>query len=241
MLIIPAIDLLDGCCVRLKQGDPGRKKIYSADPVAMAQHWQEQGAAMLHLIDLDGAFGIAGKNNQVIEDVCRSVTIPVELGGGIRHFADAETWLNLGIHRIVVGTLIVEQPQTIQQMIEQFGSDRIVAGLDARKGNIAIKGWKEFSSQSLITAAQQMQQMGVQRIIYTDIQTDGLLQGPNYEAVRALAAQTDMKIIVSGGLAEKEHFQKLRDLNLASIEGVIVGTALYENRLNLSELISLYQ
>ncbi len=241
MQIIPAIDIFDGSCVRLKQGDPNKKKIYSQDPLSMALKWQDEGAQRLHLVNLNGAFGNGQVNYHLIERICSNLTIPVQLGGGIRTMADAERWLGCGIERIILGTIAITEPQLMEAMIHRFGGEAIIIGLDARRGKIVIKGWQETSEEPVISLAKKLAASGIRRIIYTDVLTDGLLQGPNYRAISQLAEGTKLRIIVSGGLAEKWHFQKLIELRYATIEGAIVGTALYENKLCLQELIELYQ
>lgn len=241
MLIIPAIDLLDGCCVRLRQGDLRQKTVYSTDPLSIALRWQEEGAKRLHLVNLNGAFGNGEVNYKLIELITSHVNIPVQIGGGIRTLADVERWLGCGIQRVILGTIAITDLHLIEELIRRFGSDSIIVGLDARHGKIVIHGWQEESEESLVAVAQKLEAMGIQRIIYTDVLKDGLLQGPNYQGIIQLAENTAMRIIVSGGMAEKWHFQKLMDLHYEAIEGAIVGTALYENRLRLQELIELYQ
>ncbi len=237
MLIIPAIDLLDGKCVRLKQGVESTAKVYDADPVAAALRWQEQGAKLLHVVNLDGAFGRARKNATAIEKILRTVDVPIELGGGIRSVSDAESWVSLGISQIILGSVAVTQPEIVRQAVSVIGMDKITVGIDARRGRVTIDGWTVQTKTDAFDLARKMIEYGVGRFVYTDVLRDGESQGPNIEATLAFAAAVQAKVIGSGGFSAVEHFQALAAKNNPYIEGAIVGTALYEGRLQLGALV----
>ena len=239
MIIIPAIDLLDGQCVRLKQGREQSPRVYSDDPVAIAQKWQSDGAELLHLVNLDGAFGRAEKNRTVIAEIIRLSSIPIQLGGGIRTISDIAHWLDLGTTRVILGTVAVNSPIVVQEAVRNFGAEKIVVGLDARNGAVAIEGWKNQTDRDVFNAAEDMKKLGVIRIVYTDVSRDGLLEGPDLNTTLQLAGQTALRVIASGGFSRPEHFLQLHALANERIEGVIVGTALYEGHFELPQLITL--
>lgn len=239
MIIIPAIDLLDGQCVRLKQGREQSHRVYSEDPVAIAQKWQSDGAELLHLVNLDGAFGRAEKNRTVIAEIIRRSSLPIQLGGGIRTISDIAHWLDLGATRVILGTVAVTSPIVVQDAVRNFGAEKIVVGLDARNGAVAIEGWKNQTDRDVFHAAADMEKLGVVRIVYTDVSRDGLLKGPDLTTTLQLADQTALRVIASGGFSRPEHFLQLHALGNQRIEGVIVGTALYEGHFELSQLITL--
>lgn len=236
MLILPAIDLLDGQAVRLKQGAEKTKKVYSDNPPEMGLKWQSLGAEMIHVVNLDGAFGRAKKNVEVIRDIVRAVDIPIELGGGIRSLEDARQWLDLGVSRVIFGTIALTNPEVVEESVKLFGPEKIVIGIDGRENKVAIRGWEEQTDTSVLALTLKMQQRGATRIIYTDVFRDGELVGPNLDSTDALAREADMKVIASGGFSSIEHFEALEALNNPNIEGAIVGTAIYEGALELSEL-----
>ena len=186
MLIIPAIDIRNGKCVRLVQGDYARETVYSDSPSEQAAKWRDGGAKFIHLVDLDGAK--AGKivNLDAVKEICRTVNVPTELGGGIRTVADAEKALGAGVSRVIIGTTACENPELVTEMIQKFGADKIVVGIDAKNGKAAVKGWLESSGLDAVDLAVAMAKLGVKRIIYTDISTDGMLSGPNLQANAAL-------------------------------------------------------
>ena len=241
MLILPAIDLLDGNAVRLKKGAEETRKIYSTSPADVAQEWQNAGAQYIHVVNLDGAFGRTGVNTKAVKKILQSISIPIELGGGIRSLNDARNWLNLGISRVIFGTVALTASDIIKTCVEEFGPEKIVVGIDARKSKVAIEGWEKQTDKSVIEFALLMKKAGVKRIIYTDIDRDGLLSGPNIKNTSDLAKQTKMKIIASGGVSKIEHLQFLVDENVPEIEGAIIGTALYEKKLNLIDVIQKFQ
>ncbi len=241
MLILPAIDLMNGTCVRLKEGVENTRKIYSDRPEEIALQWQSMGAKIIHVVNLDGAFGRAGENARVIENILSSVKIPIELGGGIRSLEDAQNWLLLGVARVIFGTVAVMQPKIIAEAVKEFGSDRVVVGIDARRNKVAIEGWTKQTGEDVLAFARKMKGLGVERIIYTDIQRDGRSTGPNVERTVQLARETQVKLIASGGISTVEHLRALADADEANIEGAIIGTALYEGELSLPEIVNEFQ
>ncbi len=241
MLIIPAIDLLNGAVVRLKQGAEKTAKIYSTKPAEVAARWRDAGAKLLHVVDLDGAFGRPQANLKALEAVLQVEGISVELGGGIRSLEDARSRLDLGVDRVIFGTVAVKRPEIVEEAVRRFGPERVVVGIDGRQNRAAVQGWEEETSADVFALASAMKRLGVPRLIYTDVSRDGLLQGPNLEATDALARSVELKIIASGGFSATEHFEALAGLRNPYIEGAIVGTALYEGLLDAAELIARFQ
>jgi phosphoribosylformimino-5-aminoimidazole carboxamide ribotide isomerase len=240
MIIIPAIDLKEGRCVRLLQGRKEDETVYSDDPAAVARRWQDEGATYLHLVDLDGAFEGGSRNLGAITRILEAVAIPVELGGGIRSLDAVSRLLSLGLDRVILGTVAVRQPEVVRAAVERFGPDRIVVGIDAKGGRVAVKGWVETTEVGAVDLALRMKALGVRRVVYTDIATDGMLAGPNVEATGALARTTDLKVIASGGISSLDDLRKVATLEPFGVEGVIVGKALYEGRVGLREAICLF-
>ncbi|MBD1849864.1 1-(5-phosphoribosyl)-5-[(5-phosphoribosylamino)methylideneamino]imidazole-4-carboxamide isomerase [Leptolyngbya sp. FACHB-711] len=236
MDVIPAIDLLDGKCVRLYQGDYAQSQVFDDNPVAVAQQWAEQGATWLHLVDLDGAKAGHPVNQQAIEAIVQAVSIPVQVGGGLRDRASAADLLRLGVQRVILGTVAVEQPDLVQQLCQEF-PDRIVVGIDARNGKVATRGWLETSAVEAVTLAQQMAGFGVAAIIYTDIHRDGTLQGANLDALRELANAVSVPVIASGGVSSVNDLMQLLRLEAIGVTGAIVGRALYTGAVSLKEAI----
>ena len=241
MIIYPAIDLLDGRCVRLKEGMEDTAKKYSDKPSLMAEHWQGLGAEYLHLVNLDGAFGRARKNSEVIAGILKAISIPVQLGGGIRSLDDAARWLDLGVSRVIFGTVAVKQPEIIGQAVDQFGPERVVVGIDARDNKVAVDGWETRTERDVLDLAREMQELGAIRVVYTDVNRDGRMTGPNIENTVNLAERTGMQVIASGGFANYEHFKALLAAAGPNIDGAIVGTALYEKTVELPELNKIVQ
>ncbi|NIA30269.1 MAG: 1-(5-phosphoribosyl)-5-[(5-phosphoribosylamino)methylideneamino]imidazole-4-carboxamide isomerase [Actinobacteria bacterium] len=241
MLILPAIDLISGNCVRLKEGAESTRKIYNDQPYIVAKQWQDEGARMIHVVNLDGAFGRADQNVRVIEKILSSVSIPIELGGGIRTLDDAGNWLSLGVARVIFGTVAVTQPQIVADAIQKYGSEQVVVGIDARRDKVAIEGWEKQTGEDVLTFARKMRGLGAERFIYTDIQRDGRSTGPNVERTAFLAWETQVKVIASGGISSVAHLQSLVDANEHNIEGAIIGTALYEGVLSLPEVVEKFQ
>lgn len=236
MQVIPAIDLLEGRCVRLYQGDYAQSEVFDHNPVAVAQQWVEQGATYLHLVDLDGAKAGHPVNQEAIEAIVRAVDVPVQVGGGLRDRASVFSLLSLGVQRVILGTVAVEQPTLVEQLCQEF-SEQIVVGIDARNGKVATRGWLETSEVDAIPLAQQMAQFGVAAIIYTDIHRDGTLQGPNRPALRELAAAITVPVIASGGISSVTDLLGLLSLEPLGVTGAIVGRALYTGKISLKEAI----
>ncbi|MFC1507557.1 1-(5-phosphoribosyl)-5-[(5-phosphoribosylamino)methylideneamino]imidazole-4-carboxamide isomerase [Thermoproteota archaeon] len=233
MILIPAIDLMNGKCVRLFQGDPSKSKQYYEDPTQAARSFQTQGAEMLHIVDLDAALGLGG-NIEIIERIIKSVDIKVQVGGGIRTFEKAEKILELGVTRAIFGTAFIRNPELISQISETFGKQRVAGAIDVKDGRLAIDGWKSKTALGYIEVAQRLVELGVGAIIFTSVNADGTLKGPALNDTKRLVQLFDIPIIASGGIKDLED---LRELALIDVEGVIIGTALYENRFTLREAL----
>jgi phosphoribosylformimino-5-aminoimidazole carboxamide ribotide isomerase len=236
MQVIPAIDLLDGQCVRLHQGDYDQVTRFSDDPVAQALSWQEQGAERLHLVDLDGARTGEPVNDAVIRAVTAALAIPVQLGGGVRTAERAEELLACGLDRVILGTVALEQPELVEQLAKRHPG-RIVVGIDARNGKVATRGWIEESSTDASALARRFSASPLAALICTDIATDGTLAGPNLEFLRGMAEASAVPVIASGGIGTLEHLLSLLPLEAQGVSGVIVGRALYDGRVDLAEAL----
>ena len=236
MEVIPAIDLLDGKCVRLVQGDYARSQIFNDNPVEVARQWVAEGATRLHVVDLDGAKQGHPVNLSAIEAIVRAVAVPVQVGGGLRDRSSIAQLLNRGVDRAIVGTVAVEQPQLVRQLCQEFPG-QIVVGIDARNGKVATKGWLETSEAIATNLAQEMAAQGAAAIIYTDIHRDGTLAGPNLEALRELATGVEIPVIASGGVSSLTDLLSLLSLEPVGVTGVIVGRALYTGDVVLSEAV----
>lgn len=236
MEIIPAIDLHGGKCVRLLRGERARETIYSNNPAEMAIKWQSLGAGRLHMVDLDGAFAGRRVNATAINDVTSALAIPVQLGGGIRDRETAQGTFDLGVSKIILGTVALRKPQLARELVEEFGK-RVLVGIDARDGMVAVEGWTESSAMKAVDLALQMQEYGVAEIIYTDIARDGTLEGPNFAALKEMAGLLSIPLIASGGVSSLDDLRRLRELEHLGISGVIVGQALYTGNIGLEEAI----
>jgi phosphoribosylformimino-5-aminoimidazole carboxamide ribotide isomerase len=236
MEVIPAIDLLEGRCVRLYQGDYAQAETFDENPVSVARQWAEQGATRLHVVDLDGAKAGHPVNLQAIEAIVRAVDVPIQVGGGLRDRASAAALLKLGVQRVILGTVAVEQPALVRELCQEF-PDQIVVGIDARNGLVATRGWLETSALSAIDLAQQMAAFGIAAIIYTDIHRDGTLQGPNMAALRELANSVAVPVIASGGMSSVTDLLSLLALEPLGVVGAIVGRALYTGDIDLKEAL----
>ncbi|MBF2056725.1 MAG: 1-(5-phosphoribosyl)-5-[(5-phosphoribosylamino)methylideneamino]imidazole-4-carboxamide isomerase [Cyanobacterium sp. T60_A2020_053] len=235
MEVIPAIDLLDGRCVRLYQGDYAQSQVFDENPLAVAQKWEAQGAPRLHLVDLDGAKEGKTVNLSVIEQIVKHLSIPVQVGGGLRQRPSVERLFDLGVERAIVGTVAVENPELVQELCEAF-PHRIAIGIDARNGKVATKGWLETSEVEAGALAQTISPLAA-AIIYTDIHRDGTLVGPNLEALRELAQVTDIPIIASGGVSSLTDLLSLLTLEPLGVTGAIVGKAIYTGKVDLTEAV----
>lgn len=238
MQLYPAIDLKNGQCVRLKQGEFKEITVYSDKPEEIAALWQEQGATYLHLVDLDGALAGHSVNEEVIRKIVNTVSIPVEIGGGIRSEEAIASMLSLGVARVIIGTKAVKQPEFIRDMIEKFGADRIVLGVDAKDGMVAVEGWETVSEITASDLCSRMKEYGIRHIVYTDISRDGMLTGPNVAYTKKLTDETGLDVIASGGMSSMED---LRQLYEAGVQGAIIGKALYEKRIDLSEAVKTFE
>ena len=235
MEVIPAIDLRNGRCVRLFQGDFNQETVFSDDPLAMALSWQEQGGHRLHLVDLDGAVQGKPVHLEVISAIVRGLDIPVQVGGGIRDLAAADAWLEAGVDRVVIGTAAVNDPDMVREVCRKHGGSRVVVSVDAKDGLVAVKGWKETTNVTVLDLAHQMAGLGVLRLLYTDIARDGALTGPDLITNARLAKETGLAVLASGGVASVEHIIELAP---TGVEGVIVGRALYTGAVSLPEAVA---
>ena len=239
MLIIPAIDLREGKCVRLTQGRMDAVKVYGNDPIRVAQAFEQAGARMLHVVDLDGAFSEANSpNRNLLGKIVRAVEIPVQFGGGIRTRRDAKQILDLGASRIVVGTMAVESPDLLTRMLHQFAPAQIAIGIDARDGRVVTRGWQTEEKIDALSMARTVAAMGAARIVYTDILRDGMLSGPNIDQTSRVAKESRLKVTASGGISSLKDLQRLKAASSCGIDSVIVGKALYEGRFTLAEAIA---
>ncbi|MEB3307008.1 MAG: 1-(5-phosphoribosyl)-5-[(5-phosphoribosylamino)methylideneamino]imidazole-4-carboxamide isomerase [Cyanobacteriota bacterium] len=236
MQVIPAIDLLEGQCVRLHQGDYRQVTRFSDDPVAQALSWQSQGAQRLHLVDLDGARSGRPVNDSAVKAITNALAIPVQLGGGVRTSERAEELLAAGLDRVILGTVALEQPELVEALAARHPG-RIVVGLDAREGKVATRGWIEASSTEATELAQRFSSSPLAALICTDIATDGTLSGPNLGFLRAMANASSVPVIASGGIGNLEHLLSLLSIAPLGVEGVIVGRALYDGRVELAEAL----
>ena len=230
-LVIPAIDIRNGRCVRLHQGSYDDETVYFDDPVKMAKLWRVQNAQTLHVVDLDAARGEGDHNRAVIGEMCDALDIPIQLGGGIRSMGQIEAALDRGVYRVILGTAAVRNPDLVTEAIETFSALRVVVSIDARDGEVRVQGWTEGSGLDAVSFAQDMEARGVRRFVYTDISRDGTMEGPNIQAYRTLGQHlSDAKITASGGVGDHEDLLDVQTLQPYGIDSVIVGTALYENR-----------
>ena len=238
MILFPAIDLKDGACVRLQQGDMARATVFHLDPAAQAKAFQAQGFEYLHIVDLDGAFAGRPVNAAAVERIRQAVTIPIQLGGGIRDATAIEGWLGKGIDRVIIGTAAVRDPALVRDAARKF-SGQIAVGLDARAGKVAVEGWAKTSEFSALELAKRFEDAGVAAIVHTDIARDGLLEGLNLEASLALAQAISTPVIVSGGLASIEDIKALLAPSARPLAGAIAGRALYDGRLDAAAALAL--
>lgn len=236
MDVIPAIDLLEGRCVRLYQGDYERSQVFNDNPVEVAKQWVAEGATWLHVVDLDGAKTGKVVNHQAIAAIAQAVSVPIQVGGGLRDRTSVTQLLDLGVQRVILGTVSVEQPQLVAELCQEF-PEQIVVGIDARDGKVATRGWLETSEVLAIQLATQMQELGVAAIIYTDIHRDGTLQGPNLEALRELADAVTIPVIASGGVSSVTDLLSILALEPSGVTGVIVGRALYTGEISLRQAL----
>lgn len=234
MLIIPTIDIKNGKCVRLTQGDFESEKVYSEDSVVIAKQWESQGAKMLHIVDLDGAKNGALINLEVIKNMTQSLTIPIQVGGGIRNKETVKTLLLVGVSRIILGTVALEDEEELKNILKDF-AELIVVALDSKNGKLMKQGWIEDSNKGSIVTALELERLGVQRFIYTDVVKDGTLTEPNYKEIANLTKNLTVPLIASGGISTISSIKQLKSIG---VEGVIIGKALYEGRVDFKEALN---
>lgn len=238
MKLFPAIDIKDGKCVRLKQGLFNDVTVYSDRPYEIAMEFEKCGADYIHLVDLDGSVKGRSVNADTIKEIVAHVNIPVEIGGGIRTLDNIKETLELGVDRVIIGTRACEDPDFVKEAVDRFGADKIVVGIDAKNGYVAIKGWEELSTVTVLDLAFKMKDMGVKTIIYTDIAKDGMLVGPNVAKTKELSDATGLDIVASGGMSS---IDDLKNLAKENIYGAIIGKAIYEKRIDLREAVKLFK
>ncbi|MGZ3604620.1 MAG: 1-(5-phosphoribosyl)-5-[(5-phosphoribosylamino)methylideneamino]imidazole-4-carboxamide isomerase [Thermodesulfobacteriota bacterium] len=236
MIVIPAVDLKDGRCVRLSQGRMDQESVYSEHPVEIAKHWESKGAVRVHVVDLNGA--VMGKpvHRSLIKEISQSVQIPIEVGGGIRDLATIEEYLSSGVRWVILGTAAFQNRPLIEEACHRF-PERVILGIDARRGKVAIQGWNEVVSLEAIDLAKQFEGMGLSAIIFTDIERDGMGTGLNFQSTRSLARSTPIPVIASGGVSRIGDIEHLMELKPDGVIGVIVGRALYTGQVDLEEAI----
>jgi phosphoribosylformimino-5-aminoimidazole carboxamide ribotide isomerase len=250
MQIFAAIDLKDGKCVRLVQGDPNAETVYSEDPAAMAETWETIGVDWLHVVNLDGAFGDpakSAKNIDALQSILDRVTAPVQFGGGLRSPSDIEQALDMGVNRVVIGSMAADRPRQMLDILGQFGPEQIVLGLDVKNGQVATHGWRQLAGTSALDLVQVIQTAGLKHVIYTDISRDGTLRGVNLEASIALAeaglnpekGKQQFKVIVSGGVASIDDVKQVKAAEAKGLEGLIIGKALYTGAIDLAEAMQI--
>jgi phosphoribosylformimino-5-aminoimidazole carboxamide ribotide isomerase len=233
--LIPAIDLKSGKCVRLQEGIASRATEYGSDPIAMAAHWEAQGARWLHLVDLDGAFSGRAVHLDIARSIFQTVKIPVQFGGGLRTLDQVETILKIGAARAILGTVAIEHPEIVEAAARLF-PEAVVVGIDARKGNVALRGWVEQTAVTAAELARRMKNLGINRVIYTDVARDGMLSGVNLEETENLCRASGIRVIASGGVSSSDDVRKIWERRACGIEGVILGMALYERKIDFREL-----
>ncbi|MGN1093335.1 MAG: 1-(5-phosphoribosyl)-5-[(5-phosphoribosylamino)methylideneamino]imidazole-4-carboxamide isomerase [Monoglobaceae bacterium] len=234
MRIYPAIDIIDGACVRLVQGDYSQKTKFADDPCEIAVRWQNEGGEFIHIVDLDGARNGEMPNFDLIVRIADKLNIPIEVGGGVRNMECVEKYLDNGINRVIIGTSALSNPDFVKEAVAKYG-ERIVVGIDAKDGMVAVNGWEEVSTTSAIDLAKQMEKIGVKTIIYTDIATDGMLKGPNLKAMEEMTEAVSIDVVASGGVSSVDDIEKLKG---TGVEGAIVGKALYTDTLCLNDAIN---
>ncbi len=232
-LVIPALDLKDKKCVQLVQGDPSKKIVELEEPVSIAKHWEEKGARRLHLIDLDGAILGERKNEDIVKEIVKELSIPVQFGGGIRSLEDAMHFLDLGVEKIILGTLAIKSPEIVEKLEEKYGKERIIIALDSKQGYVAIKGWKETTKIKATELAKKFESL-VEEFLFTNIDVEGKMRGINEKIIKEVISSTKAKVIVSGGISSVEDVKKIKSLGAG---GVVIGSALYTGKISFDILI----
>ena len=241
MLLIPAIDLRNGFCVRLLQGESDKETVYSNDPAAMAVTFEEAGAKRLHLVDLDGAFQGEGANISSIRSILKNVSIPVQIGGGLRTEEDIDRMLALGVSAVIVGTMAVKHPDVLEKLLKKYTDEQIILGIDARNRKVSIEGWKECTEIQDVEFALRWKNSGIKRVVFTDISRDGMLSGPNLAALREMAEHTGLKIVASGGISSMDDLEQLKTLEPNGVDQAISGKAIYEGKIDLKRVFKCLQ
>ena len=241
MLLIPAIDLRNGFCVRLLQGESDKETVYSNDPAAMAAKFEEAGAKRLHLVDLDGAFQGEGANISSIRSILKNVSIPVQIGGGLRTEEDIDRMLALGVSAVIVGTMAVKHPDVLEKLLKKYTDEQIILGIDARNRKVSIEGWKESTEIQDVKFALRWKNSGIKRVVFTDISRDGMLSGPNLAALREMAEHTGLKIVASGGISSMDDLEQLKTLEPKGVDQAISGKAIYEGKIDLNRVFKCLQ
>ena len=236
MIIFPAIDIKDKKCVRLTQGDFDKVNVYGEDPSIMAKKWADDGAEFIHVVNLNGSRDEIGINDETLSKVAKSVDVPIQVGGGIRDEKRVKELLDLGINRVIVGTMAIENKELLKELIEKYKAEKIVVSIDAKNGKVATHGWEKVSDIDSVDLCKELEQIGVKTIVYTDISKDGMLEGPNFDIYKELSQKTSLDIIASGGVTSIDDVKRLLDMNMY---GAIIGKALYDNRIDLKEVLDL--
>jgi len=240
MIIYPAIDLRQGRCVRLQQGSPDAESVFAADPVDAARRWAAEGAEWLHVVNLDGALGQSGQENlRALQRILSAADVPVQFGGGVRSAKDVCALLDLGVSRVVLGTVAVSQPEVIVETLMRVSPDQLAVGIDARDGRVAIHGWRDVTEIDAVTLGRRMARLGVARLVYTDVSRDGMLTGINLDATREMARETGLSITASGGVASIADIEALVAHRSEGIDGVIIGMALYRGTIGLAQALKI--
>jgi phosphoribosylformimino-5-aminoimidazole carboxamide ribotide isomerase len=237
MIIFPAIDIKENKCVRLSQGDFSKVKTYSNEPFDMALKWKNEGASFLHIVDLDGARSEEIINKKSIEKIAKSIGIPIQVGGGIRSEEKIKNFIDMGVARVIIGTIAVENKDLLKELISKY-KEKLIISIDAKDGKVALRGWEVISEVDSIDLCKELEEIGIKTIVYTDISKDGMLEGPNFDIYKILSEKTSLNIIASGGISSIDDIKKLKDMN---IYGAIVGKALYDNKLELKEALKCLQ
>lgn len=235
MIIFPAIDIKENKCVRLLQGDFDKVNIYGDDPSAMAKRWEDKNAQFIHIVSLNGARGEGKVNDESIKKILSTVNIPIQIGGGIRSQERVQELLDMGVNRVIVGSIAIKNKELLKKLVKKY-KEKIVVSIDAKNGKVAVQGWEEISDVDSLELCKELEQIGVKTIVYTDISKDGMMIGPNFNIYEKLSKETNLDIIASGGVTTIEDVKRLKDMDLY---GAIIGKALYENKIELKEVLDL--
>jgi len=236
MLIIPAVDIKNGKCVQLVQGKPGTEQVIIENPVKVAEQWENQGASILHLINLDGAFGEGKKNQEIIEKIVEEISIPIQLGGGIRTKQDAFKLLDKGVDKVILGTMAIENPDNVTELADEFGKERIIVALDSKDSRVVIKGWTQKTDKSAPEFGEIFERKGAGSILYTNVDVEGLLEGFKIEPALELLKAVNIPVIYSGGITSMDDLRLLKN---TGVHGVVIGSALYKGKINFKEALNI--